>query len=449
MHRVAWASVCVGAFACAAWGQGWGLVGVHTASDGEASDEFGSSVAIEGDIAAFGSQVGRGSKSGEVYVFERAAGVWTQTARLTPSHGDAGDKFGASVAVRGQQIFVGAPNDDDRASNSGAVYVFTKSSGVWQESQKLSDPGGAQSDFFGTSISFDGSLGCVGVPLDDEHGSDSGSVFVFEGVRGTWDADAKLIPSDAVTGQDFGRSVSVSGSVVLAGAALDDDNGLNAGAAYVFSRFEGFWIQSAKLLASDGHTIDRFGCAADLDGTTAVVGAYGDDSAGAEAGSAYVFELAGGQWTQTAKLLPSEGAQAHYFGIAVAISGGTIVVGSGNDAAHVFEKRYGVWTRVGRLADSDVPLEDAFGASVDTDGETAFVGAPVSGEPGERIGAVYEFGASACVADFNDDGEVDTRDVLAFLNAYSKHEQSADIDGNGVVDTRDVLAFLNLWGAGC
>ncbi|MBK7403104.1 MAG: hypothetical protein IPJ41_00375 [Phycisphaerales bacterium] len=76
-------------------------------------------------------------------------------------------------------------------------------------------------------------------------------------------------------------------------------------------------------------------------------------------------------------------------------------------------------------------------------------GGPMSGGAFALTGGFWAAAGDACFADFNHDSAVDTRDVLAFLNAWTQQQGAADCDGNGVIDTRDVLCFLNLWTAGC
>ena len=124
-----------------------------TATDGAAGDEFGISVAIDGDTVVTGAyrddsmatDSDDGLDSGSVYVFDRdrESGKWSQTAKLTASNGDGGDRFGNSVAVDGDTAVVGAYLDDNPGivlTDSGSVYVFTNQSGVWSEALNLAAP---------------------------------------------------------------------------------------------------------------------------------------------------------------------------------------------------------------------------------------------------------------------------------------------------------------------
>jgi hypothetical protein len=161
----------------------------------------------------------------------------------------------------------------------------------WIEKQKLLASDGATNEFFGYTVSLDGDTALIGAPT--RYSTDTGSAYVFTRTTGTWTQQAKLLASDGVTGDDFGRSVSLSGDTALIGAYYDDDNGEHSGSAYVFARTGTTWTQQAKLTASDGAADDWFGESVALDGDTALIGAHGDDNNGPGYGSAYVFTRTG------------------------------------------------------------------------------------------------------------------------------------------------------------
>ena len=119
--------------------------------------------------------------------------------------------------------------------------------------------------------------------------------------------EAKLLASDGVAGDYFGRTVALSGETALVGSYGDDDQGSNSGSAYVFVRSGGVWSQEAKLLPTDGLTNGYFGYSVALSGETALIGSFRDNDQGSSSGSAYVFVRSGGAWSQQAKLLPNDG----------------------------------------------------------------------------------------------------------------------------------------------
>ena len=142
---------------------------------------------------------------------------------------------------------------------------------------------------------------------------------------------AKLTASDGAAYDLFGFSVSISGDTAVVGAWADDDAGAESGSAYVFVRIGSTWSQQAKLTANDAAAGDSFGESVSISGDTAVVGAGGDDDGGAGSGSAYVFVRIGSTWSQQAKLTANDAAVHDWFGGSVSISGDTALVGAFGD----------------------------------------------------------------------------------------------------------------------
>jgi ketosteroid isomerase-like protein len=245
------------------------------------------------------------SNSGAVYVFKRdAAGDWIQDAYLKASNAQANDYFGNSVAISGSTIVVGAYEEDssqttitntdgsasanNSASNSGAVYVFKRdANGDWIQDAYLKASNAGAYDWFGQSVAISGSTIVVGAPQEDSNqttitnndgsassnnsASNSGAVYVFKrDANGDWIQDAYLKASNAEYDDWFGRSVAISGSTIVVGAFWEDsnqttitnndgqpghpdnDSAINSGAVYVFKRdAAGDWIQDAYLKASN------------------------------------------------------------------------------------------------------------------------------------------------------------------------------------------------------
>ncbi|MDM8553642.1 choice-of-anchor D domain-containing protein [Desulfococcaceae bacterium HSG7] len=269
-----------------------------TASDAVANDEFGISVAVSGDTAVVGAYYD-GSHSGSAYVFERdngGADNWGQTAKLTASDAAVNDLFGFSVAVSGNIAVVGAYGDD---SDSGSAYVFERDNGGadnWGQTTKLTAGDAAADDSFGYSVAFSGDTAVIAAYRDDDGGTDSGSAYVFERDNGgadNWGQTAKLTASDAAATDQFGRFLAFSGDTAVVGAFLDDDAGSGSGSAYLFEKGAGWsdMTQTAKLTASDAAFGDNFGRSVAVSGDTAVVGACFGDAGVLDSGSAYVFEL--------------------------------------------------------------------------------------------------------------------------------------------------------------
>ena len=287
---------------------------------------------------------------------EIPAALGEQVVKLAADDAAEFDLFGASVALSGTTALVGAIFDDDAGSASGSAYVFERDqggAGNWGQVAKLTADNAAEDDQFGRSVALSGTTALVGAGLDDDAGSDFGSVYVFErdqGGAGNWGQVAKITADDAAAGDRFGWSVALNGTTALVGAYLDGDAGSDFGSVYVFERDQGEagnWGQVAKLTADDAAASDFFGVTVALSGTTALVGAWRDDDAGSDSGSAYVFERdqgGAGNWGQVAKITADDAAAGDEFGTSVALSGTTILVGalgdddagSGSGSAYVF-----------------------------------------------------------------------------------------------------------------
>ena len=251
----------------------------------------------------------------------------SEAQKLLASDGAAGDQFGVQVAIDGDTAVVGAMQDDDRGTNSGSVYVFKRTEGTWFEHQKLTASDGAAGDWFGIAIAIDGDTLAIGAQYDDDMVSNSGSVYIFTRTADSWIETQKLTASDGAPDDLFGgeSTIALEGDTLLIGAFDDDDLGDNSGAVYVFTRAAGIWTQQQKLTGSDGGFRDCFGFPTRMDGNNAVIGAPCGDIA-----EAYVFTRTDGIWAEQQKLTASDGMIGNAFGDGVAINGHTIVIGDDN-----------------------------------------------------------------------------------------------------------------------
>ncbi|MBN1479626.1 choice-of-anchor D domain-containing protein [candidate division KSB1 bacterium] len=276
----------------------WGQVKKLIPDDGAANDYFGYSVSISGDYAIVGAywDDDHGNNSGSSYIFARNQGGadnWGQTKKLTAGDGAADDCFGHSVAIHGDHAAAGATYDDDNGNSSGSAYLFYRNQGGadnWGQLKKMTAGDGAANDYFGYSVSISGDFSLIGAINNNE----SGSAYIFarnQGGTDNWGLFKKLAADDGLAGDQFGKSVFISGDKTIVGA-LSDDYGYNSGSAYIFSRNQGGpdnWGQVTKLIASDAAFDDAFGTAVSMSGDFALVGAYGDDDNGSTSGSAYIF----------------------------------------------------------------------------------------------------------------------------------------------------------------
>lgn len=321
------------------FGDLWDEEAKLSATGGVAGDDFGHAVdlASDGDIAIIGAPKREGSlpsivDQGTAYVFDRSGTTWSQVATLTASNGGGGDEFGYSVAADGDYYVVGAPFEDTNGTDAGAVYVFVRAGTVWAQDPIITPSSGAAGDRFGWSVAIDGDTIVVGAPKDDNGGSDSGAVFAFQRISGSWTEQTVPVTGYAA-GDELGRSVTISGDRIAAGAWLDDwSTFTDAGSAYVFDRTGTTWSQTTNLTASNGDGADWFGTSVALEDDRLIVGAQNDEDGfngiKTSNGTSYFFEYSASTWSEVGQPLSTDGESVDLFGTSVSISGDLVLAGA-------------------------------------------------------------------------------------------------------------------------
>ena len=308
-------------------------VKLTASSTGTVNEEFGYSVAIDGDTIVVGTSPA--SSTGKAYVFVKPANGWAASNAPTATLTSTGDGFGESVAISGDTIVVGAQTQDytDDQSNTvtdaGAVYVFTKPTGGWDawsntdQAVELRAPTSAEGDLFGSSVDANGTNVAVGSTGAEE-------VYVFTKPSGGWvdssSPEATLTPTNGQDGDNFGWSLMLDGSTLAVGAPQRDESG----AAYVFTKSRTSWTEAAVLTGVGADAGDRFGDSVALSGNYLAVsrGAQTDND---RAGSVQVFQKPNTGWGSSIVphvLLASNSAANDYYGSSVALNGNTLVVGA-------------------------------------------------------------------------------------------------------------------------
>ncbi|CAM9842553.1 unnamed protein product, partial [Heterosigma akashiwo] len=310
----------------------WVQSGHIGAPDGTTSyNYFGISVSgLTSNIFLVGAYGGLGS----VYVFtNNGYGNWVQSDKIAASDGESNDRFGNSVSGLSSSILVvGAYGADNY---NGSVYVFTSNTyGSWVQSEKIVASDGENYDFFAYSVSGLSSSTFV-VGAYGAGNSYTGSAYVFTRYDNgnSWTQLDKVVASDGENYDFFGQAVSGLGnSSFVVGASGDDEMGSGSGSAYVFtSNAFGSWVQADKVIASDGSDYDSFGhTVSGLSSSALVVGSIGDDNAGTDSGSIYVFTSGNdGNWVQSDKVVASDSTASDYFGYSVSgLSSSTYIVGA-------------------------------------------------------------------------------------------------------------------------
>ncbi len=321
-------------------GTNWQLQGrLFDWENGAAGDAFGRAVALSYDgntalIGAYADDVGANTDQGSAYIFVREGTTWTQQANFTAAGSRAEDWFGLAVALApdGNTALIGSPADDvGTNADQGSAYIFTRNGTIWTQQTSLVAPDGGEGDSFGYAVALEGNTALIGAAFDDVGSHvDQGSVYVFTRSGTSWSLQQNFTAADGAAGDRFGYAVALSGEIALIGAPVADIGGNeDQGAAYTFTRNGAAWSEEAKLTAADGAISDLFGRAVALDGHVALVGVTLDDVDGnTDAGSARLFTRGGGNWTERGALAAADGATDDWFGVGVALTGDTALVGA-------------------------------------------------------------------------------------------------------------------------
>lgn len=404
-------------------------------------ENFGSSVAVHGDRVLVGvaDDYTVGASAGAAYMFSRSGTTWSLDLKVIPSSLAAGDLFGTSVALSANRAVVGAPGEDNpKGNDAGAAWVFEQTGTAWS-AQKLTAAGSGNGSGVGSAVAIDGDTLVIGAAdWDGGAGASAGAAIAFEHSGATWTETATLLASDAAAGDEFGRSASLSGDGALIGAPLrDEPAGVDAGAAYLFTRTGTSWTEAEKLTASDGATQDGYGSSVGLSGTRPVVGApYTDQTFAPDSGSAYFYETSGGPALEQTIHRSDVVGLRERFGSSVSIEGDRAIVGDpfcdDGPAVHagagfVFLRQGGEWSEEARLQPTGAESSDNFGVSASFDGDTAVFGAPNADDPfGVDSGAAYAYVRSG--TDWTLQAKLTTVDSLP-----SDFGVALDLDGDTLV----------------
>ena len=417
------------------------------ASNAEAGDNFGNAVAVSGDTVVVGafhegssttgpsanslSSNNSATEAGAAYVFVRTGSGWTEQAYLKASNTNERDQFGASVSIDGDTIAVGARREggngtggelNNSSQEAGAVYVFTRTAGVWSQQAYLKPANPGVHTHFGSSVKLNGNTMAVGAPngYNVDSAGGFGAAYVFLRTGTSWSQQAYLLPESTNEGNLFGRDVALSEASLAVGSPGDAGGipGINpphnldapkSGAVHVFRLTGGSWQHEAYIKAGNVGPSDQFGAKVDISGNTIVAGAAWEDGSGSgvnnvpdeaaeNSGAAYVFERNGaGTWSQTAYLKASNPGASDLFGMDVALEGQLLAVAAGwedsaatgvagnqldegalnSGAAYLFGRNGASWAQQAYLKAANTDAFDRFGTSIAMSESYIIVGAEV------------------------------------------------------------------------
>ena len=340
---------------------------------------FGSAMDASGDLWVVGApapEIGNGS-AGVANVYRRVGTQWILQAQLIPIDQTAGQQFGHSIAVEGDLIAIGAPGDGGITTpGRGAVYIFRNVDGTWMQEQKLVASNGQANDEFGISVDINGDRLVVGA-WKELNLLATGSAYVFSHDGSSWAQDVVLLPTDPIVDNRFGQTVAISGDFIGVGAPRANSGvTLDTGAVYIYTSVGTTWFTTQKITAADVQSGSDFGSNLAVDGDLLLVGAQLADN---DDGAAYVFKRAGLTYSQTQKLV--SGLNNGQFGGDVSITSGHLWIGAWRAEGH--QGRGLLYRPAGTSFILDqivVPLGaldgDRFASAVAASGDYVFGGSP-------------------------------------------------------------------------
>ncbi|HMI92863.1 MAG TPA: hypothetical protein VK509_15920 [Polyangiales bacterium] len=381
------------------------------AGEPAAGDGFGRSVAFDGETIAVGapnrdsgSGASAANESGAAYVFARDGASFGAPMMLSATTPRTEAHFGTAIAVDGDTIAIGAPED----SGGGAVYVFVRdgAGADFREQARLTHPVPASDLRFGASLALAGNTLLVGSPGDDRDRVDSGAVFFFTRDGSLWGSGTRLAPMAPQAAAWFGSSVALDGERLAVGATGESGSSFTSGAAYVFERSGAGFRQQARVVAGNPGVADLFGDSVALAGDTLAVGAVGASTSQGSSGAVYLFAREGDDWPQTQQLAASNPSFGAGFGSRIALAGDILVTGASEDdsgavgigsdgsgagrensgAGYVFVRRGGRFEQLALLkADAPDP-GDLYGFAVALAGDTIAIGAEAEASSASGVG---------------------------------------------------------------
>jgi len=360
----------------------------------EANHAFGQQLSLYEDRALVSAP---GAPGGLVYVMEHDGSQWLESAMLKPTDSNPGDAFGVAVSLHQNRALIGATKLDAGGDPKGWVYVFDYDGMNWQETQRFNAADTQLSDDFGLAVSLWGDWALVGAKSLPNPDALAGAAYLFNFDGMAWNEVVKLTPVDSRGGMNFGAAVSLMGDRAVVGATELFANTSDLGAAYVFD-YDGMnWLESQKLVASDGALADSFGVAVSLHNERLLIGATGVDISNVnQAGAAYVFDHDGLTWSETQKITATDFGSGDRFGQSVSIYGDWLVVGSDLDdagtvesgSAYVFHESNGTWVEVLKIR----PQVSSFahlGSAVSVYADRILTGAPFDEGLQVKSGTVF------------------------------------------------------------
>lgn len=395
--------------------------------------QFGATLRMDDNTLVVGSiwDDQRGSNAGAAFVFSKEPGqLWSQEAKLTASDASRSAYFGSSVDVSGNYAVVGASGVNGR---TGAAYIFERLNGSWVQRARLLPSGNEARGVFGSVVAIDGDWAVVGAPdhFRNSGPARTGAVYVFQRNGTSWAMQAKIYASDAQSVNYFGSSVDILGNRIVVGSA-----GINSlgGAVYLFRRDGATWVQEQKIIPGDRLPGDGFGWSVSLSGTRLAIGAPFDDIDSRNQGSVRIYRRSGNNWSLESSVSSAGHQTSEHFGFSLHLNDPELLVGApgdggGQGSAYLFDRdESGRWRQQVKYVPPVIDRRAAFGRSVGLGGQDILIGASSADGGAVRSGAVFSLGGGGAFRQGFQDME------LNLPGLSQPHIEWADADGDGDLD---------------
>jgi Flp pilus assembly pilin Flp len=393
---------------------GYSQVQIGNDIDGENTDDFsGHTVATSanGNIVAIGAieNDDGGNRSGHVRVYENVDGTWTKIGEDIAGEAP-NDRSGWSLALSADGSIV-AIGSDLNNSWRGQVEIYENISGTWTQIGEDIEGENFQ-DLSATSISLsnDGSIIAIGAPRGDGNSENTGYVKVFENVGGAWIKIGQDIEGEQEQEQ-LGNSVALNGegNIVAIGAKQNDENGTNTGEVKIYENIGGTWTQlGGDINGETEFESSGFRVALSEVGNIVAISALGDNANGQDSGQVRIFENIGGVWTQIGEDINGEASEDYSgWSLALSASGNIIAIGAvwndgnGFNSGHVriFQNLGGVWTQMGEDINGEAASDESgYSVDISADGSIVAIGGKSNDGNGNFSGHVRVFDLSTVLS---------------------------------------------------
>ncbi|MBO6513219.1 MAG: hypothetical protein JJ974_04565 [Phycisphaerales bacterium] len=380
-----------------------------------------------------------GSNAGTVYVYNATTG--TLVRQLNGQNTTGGENFGFTIAVQGNLMVVGAPNDTFGASRTGSAYFINPVTGTELEYIGPSDDEAFQS--FGNAVAMNSAVTLIGAPLKDNADGSIGAVYAF--LNSTMKELTVITPPLPRGNIRFGKGLAMTESHFIVGAyGSSSPTDTYPGEVYVYNVNTG--LPTNLLVADIPDPASQFGQNVDLEGNIAVVAAKTDNSFGEDAGAVYIFDIISGN--QLARIGSPDPQPGAHFGSSISINNGIIAVGAdkedsaGESAGAVYTFDADTYEFIAKSVPDELNAGTKFGSSVAIIDQRIVAGADILATVKTGAGHAYILDPY-CRPDLNQDNTLDFFDLSTFLS------DGTDWNEDGVFDFFDISAFLNSFTRGC